>query len=90
MNATQIANALVQGTFTNDELQSVIDAVKYARAKLGKATKRSLSVGDNVQWVSSRNGLTVKGTVRKIAIKNVQVATAQGIWNVPANMLEVV
>jgi hypothetical protein len=90
MNAQQITNALVQGTFTNDELQSVIDAVKYARAKLGKATKRSLSVGDNVQWVSSRNGLTVKGTVRKIAIKNVQVATAQGIWNVPANMLEVV
>ena len=90
MNAQQITNALVQGTFTNDELQSVIDAVKYARAKLGKATKRSLSVGDNVQWVSSRNGLTVKGTVRKIAIKNVQVATAQGIWNVPASMLEVV
>jgi hypothetical protein len=90
MNAQQITNALVQGTFTNDELQSVIEAVKYARAKLGKATKRSLSVGDNVQWVSSRNGLTVKGTVRKIAIKNVQVATAQGIWNVPANMLEVV
>jgi hypothetical protein len=90
MNAQQITNALVQGTFTNEELQSVIEAVKYARAKLGKATKRSLSVGDNVQWVSSRNGLTVKGTVRKIAIKNVQVATAQGIWNVPANMLEVV
>ena len=90
MNAQQITNALVQGTFTNEELQSVIEAVKYARAKLGKATKRSLSVGDNVQWVSSRNGLTVKGTVRKIAIKNVQVATAQGIWNVPASMLEVV
>ena len=90
MNATQIANALVQGTFTNDELNSIVDAIKYARAKLGKQAKRSLTVGDNVQWVSSRNGLTVKGTVRKIAIKNVQVATAQGIWNVPANMLEVV
>lgn len=90
MNATQIANALVQGTFTNDELNSIVDAIKYARAKLGKQAKRSLTVGDNVQWVSSRNGLTVKGTVRKIAIKNVQVATAQGIWNVPASMLEVV
>ena len=89
MNAQQITNALVQGTFTNEELQSVIEAVKYARAKLGKATKRSLSVGDNVQWVSSRSGTTVKGTVLKIAIKNVRVSTAQGIWNVPANMLEV-
>ena len=90
MNATQITTALVQGTFTNDELNSIVDAIKYARAKLGKQAKRSLTVGDNVQWVSSRNGLTVKGTVRKIAIKNVQVATAQGIWNVPASMLEVV
>ena len=89
MNAQQITNALVQGTFTNEELQSVIEAVKYARAKLGKQTKRSLSVGDNVQWVSSRSGTTVKGTVLKIAIKNVRVSTAQGIWNVPANMLEV-
>ena len=89
MNAQQITNALVQGTFTNEELQSVIEAVKYARAKLGKATRRSLSVGDNVQWVSSRSGATVKGTVLKIAIKNVRVSTAQGIWNVPANMLEV-
>lgn len=90
MNAQQITTALVQDTFTNDELQSIIDAVKYARLKLAKATKRTLTIGDNVQWVSSRSGLTVKGTVRKIAIKNVQVATAQGVWNVPANMLEVV
>ena len=90
MNATQITTALVQGTFTNDELNSIVDAIKYARAKLSKQAKRNLTVGDNVQWVSSRNGLTVKGTVRKIAIKNVQVATAQGIWNVPASMLEVV
>ena len=89
MNAQQITNALVHGTFTNEELQSVIEAVKYARVKLGKQTKRSLSVGDNVQWVSSRSGATVKGTVLKIAIKNVRVSTAQGIWNVPANMLEV-
>jgi len=89
MNAQQITTALVQGTFTNEELQSVIEAVKYARVKLGRATKRSLTVGDNVSFVSSRSGLTVKGTVLKIAIKNVRVSTAQGIWNVPANMLEV-
>jgi hypothetical protein len=89
MNAQQITTALVQGTFTNEELLSVIEAVKYARVKLGRATKRNLTVGDNVSFVNSRSGLTVKGTVLKIAIKNVRVNTAQGIWNVPANMLEV-
>ena len=44
MNAKQITTALIQGTFTNEELASIIDAIKYARLNLGKATKRSLSV----------------------------------------------
>jgi hypothetical protein len=87
MNAQQITNALVQGTFTNEELSSIIDAVKYARIKLGKQTKRGLIVGTTVSWTSGRTGATVTGTVLKIAIKNVRVSTAQGIWNVPANML---
>jgi hypothetical protein len=87
MNAQQITNALVQGTFTNEELSSIIDAVKYARIKLGKQTKRGLIVGTTVSWTSGRTGATVQGTVLKIAIKNVRVSTASGIWTVPANML---
>ena len=88
MNAQQITNALVQGTFTNEELQSVIEAVKYARAKLGKATKRTLTVGAKVRFVSSRSGQTITGTVRKLAIKNIVVDTPLGAYRVPANMLE--
>jgi hypothetical protein len=32
----------------------------------------------------------MQGTVNKIAIKYVTVATQQGLWRVPANMLEAV
>ena len=90
MNAKQITTALIQGTFTNEELASIIDAIKYARLNLDKATKRSLSVGDKVRFASSRSGQTITGTVRKLAIKNIVVDTPLGAYRVPASMLEAV
>ena len=42
MNIMQINTAILQGGFTNDQLTSVIDAVKFARARLMEMTKRSL------------------------------------------------
>ncbi len=76
------------GNFTNTELTSIIDAVKYARAQLTQQTKRSLMLGDTVKFTSNRNGRTYTGTVRKIAIKFVTVDTGQMLFKVPANMLE--
>jgi small-conductance mechanosensitive channel len=65
----------------------MIDAVKFARARLTEQSKRSLSIGDNVNFTSSKLGRNVTGVVTKIAIKFVTVKTAQGAWRVPANML---
>jgi hypothetical protein len=87
MNVQQINTALIQGSFTNEQLSSVIDAVKFARSRLAQKTKYSLRVGDTVEFTSSKNGMTYTGTVQKIAIKFVTVKTAQGLWRVPANML---
>ena len=87
MNVSQINTALIQGSFTNDELSSVIDAVKFARARLTQTTKHSLRVGDSVQFTSTKNGMTYVGSVQKIAIKFVTVKTNMGLWRVPANML---
>jgi hypothetical protein len=77
-------------TWTNTELSSMIDAVKWARERLSKQAKRSLRIGSPVQFTSSKSGITMQGTVNKIAIKYVTVATQQGMWKVPANMLEAV
>jgi hypothetical protein len=87
MNVQQINTAIIGGTFTNDELSSMIDAVKFARTKLTQQTKFSLRVGDTVEFTSSKTRQTLVGTVQKIAIKFVTVKTNMGLWRVPANML---
>ena len=87
MNVQDINTALVTGSFTNEQLSSVIDAVKFARANLARTTKVSLRINDAVSFTSSKTGITMQGTVTKIAIKYVTVKTAQGLWRVPANML---
>ena len=87
----QTVNAeILQGNFTNDQLTSIIDAVKFARARLTEQTKRSLRIGDNVNFNSTKLGQNVTGVVVKIAIKFVTVKTVTGLWRVPANMLTVV
>ena len=88
MNIGQINTAIIQGKWTNKDLESMIDAVKYARSRLTESTKRTLSNGATVKFTSSKTGMTMTGTVSKIAIKYVTVKTAQGLWRVPANMLE--
>jgi small-conductance mechanosensitive channel len=87
MNVQDINTALVTGSFTNDQLTSVIDAVKFARSRLARATKCTLRVGDNVNFTSSKTGQNYTGVVTKIAIKYVTVKTISGLWRVPANML---
>jgi hypothetical protein len=87
MDIKQINQAIMFSDLTNDELMSVIDAVKWKRATIAKLTKASLRVGDNVTFTSSKTGLNVTGVVTKIAIKYVTVKTIQGAWRVPANML---
>ena len=90
MNITQINTAILQGGWTNDQLVSMIDAVKFARARLTEQTKRTLRIGDNVNFNSVKQGRNVTGVVVKIAIKFVTVKSVSGLWRVPANMLTVV
>lgn len=87
MNIGQINTAIIQGTFSNTELSSIIDAVKFARARLTESTKRELRIGDNVNFTSTKTGQNFTGFVTKIAIKYITVKTVNGLWRVPANML---
>jgi len=90
MDVKAINSAIMFGNLTNDELSTVIDAVKYARAQLTKQNRRSFMLGDTVKFTSNRNGVTYTGTVNKIKIKYILVRTPNGMFNVPANMLEAV
>jgi hypothetical protein len=83
----QVNSAIMMQSWTNDELNSMIDAVKFTRSSLSKQVKYQLRVGDRVQYRSAKFGTVTQGTVMKIAQKYVTVATGQGLWKVPANML---
>lgn len=90
MDIKQINSAIMFGTWTDIELRSMIDAVKWNRTQLQKEVKRSLTIGDNVNFTSSKTGRNVTGVVTKIAIKYITVRTVDGLWKVPANMLTLV
>lgn len=90
LSIQEVNSAIMSGTWTNTELSSMIDAVKWNRAQLQKTIKRSLMIGDSVNFDSAKLGRNVTGMVTKIAIKYVTVKTATGLWKVPANMLTLV
>jgi hypothetical protein len=90
LTVQEINGAIISGDLTNEELNQITDAVRYARARLVRVNKASLMLGDTVRFHSVKRGVTMQGTVNKIAIKYVTVATQQGLWRVPANMLEAV
>ena len=77
-------------TWTNTELSSMIDAVKWNKEQLARQIKRSIRIGDNVEFTSGKTGRLTRGFVTKVAIKYVTVNTGMGLWKVPANMLTVV
>jgi hypothetical protein len=86
----QINSAIMFGDFSNDQLNSIIAAIKYRRSLITQQNKRAFRSGDSVKFTSSRNGLTYVGTVDKVKIKYILVKTSGGMFNVPANMLEAV
>ena len=88
MNIQTINSAIISGTWSNDELTSMIDAVKFARTRLASQVKFTICKGATVKFTSSKTGMVVAGTVEKVAIKFATVNTPQGRWKVPMNMLE--
>jgi uncharacterized protein YwbE len=86
----EVNSAIMLQSWTDVELRSMIDAVKWNRAQLVNQVKRSIRVGDNVEFTSSKTGRLTRGFVTKIAIKYITVDTGMGLWRVPANMLSVV
>lgn len=87
MNIQNINTAIINGSWSNADLNSMIDAVKFARKRLAERSKASLMIGDNVNFTSTKTGRNITGVVVKIAIKYVTVRTLEGLWKVPANML---
>jgi hypothetical protein len=87
MNVTEITSNIIAGNYSNDDLVAIVEAVKFARGRLTRKVKQGLTVGDNVNFTSTKSGRNYTGTVVKIAVKFVTVRTVDGLWKVPAAML---
>jgi hypothetical protein len=82
-----INGAILAGNFTNEQLNSIGDAIRFARAQLGQQNKYTLRVGTKVKFTSSRTGMEVSGDVQKINRKFIIVKSGMTNWRVPASML---
>ena len=88
MNANDIVSVLMSGNLTNDELEQIAQALKYARSQVGNQIKRQLRPGVSVKFYHPKQNFYIAGTVNRIKQKYVLVDTPQGRYNVPANLLE--
>jgi hypothetical protein len=91
MNSIDSVNqAIMYGNFSNEDLEAVSQAIRYRRAQLGREVKRSMAPGVAVKFYHPKQGRDITGTVNRIKQKYILVDTAQGRYNVPANLLETV
>jgi hypothetical protein len=89
LSIQDVNSAIMFGSFTNEQLDSVLAAIKYRRSQIARDTKRSIMPGDVVKFTHPKTGRVHQGSVVKIKIKNVQVRDGFTTWNVPANMLRI-
>ena len=88
MNVPQINTAIVTSKFTAMELDSISDAIKFARGRLSNTLAVTLRSGAEVTVTHSKLGGTVRGTVIKVKIKKADVKLDSGkIYTIPLNML---
>ena len=86
MDINAINSAIISGIYTNDDLNSIANAIRFARAQLARQQARALRMGDSVRFTSRGN--TFFGTIDRIKIKNATVKVGNLRYNVPLSMLE--
>lgn len=89
MDIKTINSAIVTGKFTIDDLDSIQDAVKFARSRIASTLSVTLTKGTKVRV----NHVKVQGrvgTVLKVKIKKADVDFGGQIFQVPLSMCQVV
>ena len=88
MNVKDINTAIVTGSFTNADLDSIQDAIKFAKSRIASQLSVTLGKGSKVTLSHVKLGGRVTGTVLKVKIKKADVQLDTGmIYTVPLSML---
>lgn len=90
MDIKQINSAIIAGSWTAQDLDSMQDAIKYARSRTARLNAVVFHSGDSVKITHVKLGGTVLGTIRKIKIKkaDVFIPSKNVVYSVPLSMLE--
>ena len=89
MDVNSIRSIIMFNDYSNEELDVILNAVRFAKAQLIQKNKNELRVGTMVKFTKSKTGTVVYGTVEKVNRKYVIVNERTGSkWRVPAYMLE--
>ena len=98
VSAATIARYILSANLTPDDFAHIARAFKLARDRKAQVAAYSFRKGDKVEFVNSRNGLTIRATVVKVNVKTVTVASdfavsqgnLRGDWKVAAAVLKLV
>lgn len=90
MDYREIVDAIKDGTYTNDELTEITNAIKNAKSVIAKMKAKEIKIGTRVSFTHPRKKLVERGTVIKMGIKNSVVNCSGNLYSVPANLLEVI
>jgi hypothetical protein len=91
MDIKSINTAIVTGSFTNAELDSIQDAIKFAKTRIASQLSVTLGKGSKVTLSHAKLGGRVTGTVIKVKIKKADVKLDSGqTYTVPLAMLSAV
>ena len=85
---TQVLHYIQNEKLSNDDLNLIIEAVKWSRTRNAKTAARTLRIGEQVTF-NGRQGPVV-GRLEQIKIKKAIVISGNTRWNVPLAMLEAV
>ena len=74
----------------NDDLNNLIDSIKFRRNQIQQEAKRLFKVGDKVFFVGKRNKGKVEGKITKINKKYIVVDEINGMmsWRVSPTLLQ--
>jgi hypothetical protein len=85
--AEAIRTAILATRFTNEELNTIVEALRFSRSLLSQESVRTFRQGDNVKFTSNRDNSLYIGIVQTVGRKNIVVKTNRGLIRVPACML---
>ena len=67
------------------EIQSITKMIRARREIIDQNKINTFQTGDNVEF--QHKGKTITGQITKVKIKRISVRTDQGLWDIPATLL---